>query len=379
LAEQAAVGAVSGLQLQALRLPCLDTVGLPRMASLLGMLPHLRQLRLDGLRFRFSKEEVQLLWGAIQQLKQLTALQVMVEESGKVAGHSVGSLLRSCPRSLEVLVLQPADAEGAPWAPLDVMDLVPFTRLRQLLVPDCLYTATSVPVAEAEQQLAKLTQLTALDYGIVLDEEAQESYGLLLQLPSLCAIGTLADLGQAPPCKAALERLAGMPELRRLTIAETCEEEVLQQLQQVTQLEDLTIRTWWSCHRHAAAASWRDALGALTRLQWLQAPLWMLLGENGSDSPLLRLQQLRVVEAIKTNSPACNPAAGYVVDLSVQLLLGALVQLQQLQEVYIISVDSQQLPIVQAMAGAMLPGVAVTLSASSDDCATCCVVEDVLS
>jgi hypothetical protein len=375
VAEQAAAGAVSApqLQLQALRLPCLDAVGLGRMAGLLEVLRNLRQLRLDGLQYSFPREEVQLLWGALKQLTQLTALQVMVEDNGKVAGQNVGTLLRSCPRSLALLVLEPADSEGAPLAALDVMDLAPFTQLQQLVVPDCLYTSSSVPVAEAVQQLVKLTQLTALDFGNVLGADGSEEE-LLLQLPSLRAVGTLADLCRAPPSKAALELLASMPRLRRLTIAEPAEVEILQQLQRLTQLEDLTIGTWWLCHKHAAAASWRDALGALAWLQRLRAPLWMLLGQDGNDSPLPRLQQLRVVHATHSETLVSTPRDD---DMSLQQLLQALAQLQQLQEVHVDGVRMQQMPGVQLMAYGLLSGVAVTLTSHSD--ATCCVVEEVLS
>jgi hypothetical protein len=315
------------------------------------------------------KTVVGLLLKALRHAPHLTDLQMPGEWVG-LSEWSNTMLLRSLPRSLEVLVLLGAD--GSSW---EVGALARLTRLRQLrLTGGRIFEPQGDAAAAA---LAGLTRLTALEC-----ETALGSSQALLQLPSLVAVGTLAGQPLMPvsPEVGALQQLQGRPSLRRLTLTEPFSPEVLQELGQLTQLEELVVES--ACfgqwlQRRLPSSSWREAIGALTRLQCLQAPLAFLCSERGNNSPLLHLQQLRVVHAVVSNMPRdlkLLTRAGE--DHAIWSLAQALVQAKQLQEVQISGVDPLDLLSVHSVATDLLPKVAVTVTTQVPGC--CSVVEEVL-
>jgi hypothetical protein len=283
------------------------------------------------------------------------------------------------PSSLEVLVLL---GRGGFW-PCE--GLGHLTKLRQLrlggLAPHDSPVDDEGAVAAAQQHLAGLKALTALEC-----EAALTSNRALLQLPSLVAVGTLAGQqhDQIRDSAAALQCLQGKPNLRRLTLQEPMSHTpgALAALGQLTQLEELVLGGAGpsGAASRLPSSTWHDALGSLTRLQRLQAPLKLLVGEEGSDSPLAQLQQLRVVHAVTAHIfISYTPRMMYgssARDPVVIRLAGALAQVKGLQEVHISGVVFSELLSVQAMVSEALPKVAVTVTTQGPGCP--CVVEEVL-
>jgi hypothetical protein len=254
-------------------------------------------------------------------------------------------------------------------------DLGHLTRLRQLQIPadpdpeeEGLYDEdTSAAAATAA---AGLTRLTALECGAALT-----AGGALLQLPALVALGTLADADadadaeEPVPRGPAMRQLLEVPTLRRLTLYEPGCEEVLAVLGQLTQLEELSVRESYTLdeldQERQPPSAWQEALGSLTRLQRLTAPIGLLLGEEGSDSPLVQLQQLRVVHAV-----------GIPYGTQVQQLLQALAGVSTLQEVHLSGVRGKEAKAARAAAQQLLPRVQLVVDEKAPGC--CSVVEEVL-
>jgi hypothetical protein len=325
---------------------------------------------------------------ALQQLSHLTALQMTGDWSGDGSG---AMLLRSLPQSLEVLVLLGGDGTRGPASTWQCEDLAQLTGLRQLRLSGQVKTPDG-GAAAAAQQLAGLTRLTALECaGAAGNSQA------LLHLPSLVAVGTLAGHPDEA-AMAALQQLQGRRSLRRLTVADSLSEKALVDLGRLTQLEEVTIIGGGSGGgagfvfpgtRHSLWYAWQKVLGALTQLQRLQAPLGVLEGETGSDSPLVQLRQLRVLHVtsvwvprrkVAKNKKRDGPESDARRYQPIRQLAGALVQAKQLQEVqlYIDSggVGSSELLAVQALVSELLPKLAVTVTTQGPGC--CSVVEEVL-
>lgn len=353
---------------------------LPALGRVLAAAPHLVALRLDQWQhppaaakdWPCSRHMAQQLAEGLPQLPHLTSLQVWsgwlaVKGPAAWGVREIPTVLQACPSSLEVLVVT--------GPPVDWMwqDLGHLTRLRQLqMARDLDYDGQGTPEDElydsatleaAAAAAAGLTRLTALECAAALNKG-----GALLQLPSLVAVGSLAeDAPEALPSAAAMRQLASIPTLRRLTLWEPGCEEAVEALGALTQLEELTIGDSCDCSDVMEPQDpevWCEALGALTQLTRLQAPMRLLLGEEGSGSPLGQLQQLRVV------------AVSTVFETQVQQLLQALAAVPTLQEVHLGRVREKGAKAARAAAEKLLPGVHLVISEELPVC--CSVVEEVL-